>query len=220
MNQLIEHLIQSGVLKTERIIEAFRAIDRADFVLPEYKGEAYGDYPLPIGYSQTISQPYTVAFMLELLRPEPGNKIMDVGAGSGWTTALLAYIVSASFADSRKQNADQHGKVIGVEVMPELAKFGEENIQKYNFIEKGIAEIRAINAENGFPDEAPFDGILAGAAAQKVPAAWKEQLAPGGRIVMPIGSSVYLLTKTPEGAFEEKEYPGFVFVPFVSKGTK
>lgn len=205
MEALVKNLIDKGVLKTSNIIEAFRAIDRRDFVLDEYTDEAYIDGALPIGHGQTISQPYTVAFMLELLKPQEGNKIMDVGSGSGWTTALLAHVVG------------EKGKVISIEIIPELKKFGEENTKKYNFVKKGIAEFRSINAQYGIPEEAPFDRILSGASAEEVPQAWKEQLAIGGSIVMPISNSVYLFTKTSEDTFDEKEYPGFVFVPFVTK---
>ena len=107
-SELVRHLIEEGYLKTERIIGAFSAIDRADFVLEEYKSEVYGDYPLPISYGQTISQPATVAFMLELLQPEAGDKVMDAGSGSGWQTAILASIVG------------EKGSVYAVERIPEF----------------------------------------------------------------------------------------------------
>ena len=113
MDNLVKELITNGALKTPRIIEAFRAIDRKDFVPEELQDEAYGNYPLQIGYGQTISQPNTVAFMLELLAPELGNKIIDVGSGSGWQTALLAHIVGPK------------GKIFGIELVPELKKMGE-----------------------------------------------------------------------------------------------
>ena len=118
---LVEKLISDEALRTPRIIDAFKKIDRADFVEVQYKDEAYGDYPLPIGHEQTISQPSTVAFMLELLQPATGNKVLDVGSGSGWTAALLAQIVGPE------------GRVFGFELVPELVKFGSENLAKYNF---------------------------------------------------------------------------------------
>src|SRR3989344_867492 len=108
---LIQELLSGGYLKTPRIIDAFRLIDRADFVLPEYKDEACGNYPLPIGEGQTISQPLTVAFMLELLNPQPGEKILDIGAGSGWQTALLAEIVGPK------------GQIVAIERIPKLCRF-------------------------------------------------------------------------------------------------
>src|SRR3989344_7686174 len=102
---LIDSLIKDGYLKTPEIIEAFKAIDRANFVSNELKGDAYLNVPLSIGFGQTISQPLTVAFMLELLQPKKGEKILDVGAGSGWTIALLAFIVGDPPAGG--------GKIIG-----------------------------------------------------------------------------------------------------------
>ena len=205
MDSLVKELITNGVLKTPRIIEAFQAIDRKDFVPKELAYEAYGNYPLQIGHGQTISQPYTVALMIELLAPELGNKIMDVGSGSGWQTALLAHIVGPE------------GKIFGIELVPELKEMGERNVSKYNFVKKGIVKFRTINAEVGIPEEAPFDCIIAGASAQKMPQAWKEQLKVGGRIVMPIRESIYLFTKNKDGSLSKKEYPGFIFVPFISK---
>src|SRR3989344_5326068 len=103
---LLRELIQGKYLKTPRLINAFLAIDRKDFVPPDLSDQAYDNEPLPIGYGQTISQPLTVAFMLEELSPKPGEKILDIGAGSGWQTALLAYIVSGSKAQ---------GKVVAIE---------------------------------------------------------------------------------------------------------
>ncbi|MDP3726124.1 MAG: protein-L-isoaspartate O-methyltransferase [bacterium] len=204
MEKLVEELKRAGVLKTPRIIKAFRAINRRDFVPHEHKNEAYYDIALPTKEGQTVSQPYTVAFMLELLQGESGNKIMDVGSGSGWQTALLAYIVGPK------------GKVFGIELIPEIKKMGDENIAKYNFIKKGIVVNLQMSAENGLPQEAPFDRIISGASAQEIPSAWKEQLAVGGRIVMPIRESVWLFVKNGNGTFDEREFPGFAFVPFVT----
>lgn len=203
MEQLVQSLIEKNVLKTPLIIEAFRAIDRKDFVPEEYKGEAYVDEALPIGEGQTISQPYTVAFMLELLQPEKGNKIIDVGSGSGWQTALLAHIVGPK------------GKVFGIERISKIKKMGDENIAKYNFTEKGIVVNLEMSAENGIPQEAPFDRIIAGAAAEEAPDAWKKQIKTGGRIVLPVGNSIHLLVKQKDGSFGEQVFLGFVFVPFV-----
>ncbi len=204
MDNLVNLLIQNGALKTPRIIDAFRAIDRADFVPEEKRAEAYENYPLPIGYGQTISQPQTVAFMLEHLAPEEDNAVLDVGSGSGWQTTLLAHIVGP------------RGKVVALELIPELKDFGERNTEKYGFVGDGRAEFHAVNGKDGFPLEAPFDRIIAAASAREVPSAWKSQLKVGGRIVAPIGEKILLLIKKTGGSFEEHEYPGFLFVPFVS----
>jgi len=218
---LIDNLIKEGHLKTERVIEAFKKIKRKDFLPEEMKVLAEVDEPLSIGSGQTISQPQVVAFMLELLELKEGDKILDVGFGSGWTTALLSQIVG------------EKGKVIAIEIVPELKEFGEGNVKKYNFIEKGIAECILGDGSKGYTKEAPFDNILASATARELPKAWKEQLKVGGRIVTPIGTSIWLFTKknkekgdepsihlhsAPKGfVFEEKEYPGFVFVPLVKR---
>lgn len=203
--QLIDDLINEGYLMTPRIIDAFRKIDRADFVPEESKLEAYVNAPLPIGYGQTISQPLTVAFMLELLKPEKGDKILDIGSGSGWQTALLAEIVGAS------------GQVFGLEIIKALKEFGKKNVAKYGFIEKGIAKIIPVNGSIGFEKEAPFDKIIVGAMSSIAPKTFLGQLKTGGRLVIPYAGSVWLLVKKSEKEFEEYEYPGFAFVPLVER---
>ena len=210
---LIDYLIREGWLKTPRIIEAFREIKRVDFLPDDIKDLSEMNEALPIGYGQTISQPLVVAFMLELLEPQPGDKILDIGSGSGWTTALLAYIVSQK-GNSKFQT---NGKVIAIEIIPGLKEFGEKNVSKYNFIEKGITEFICVDGSKGYKKEAPFDKILASASARELPQAWKEQLKIGGRIVTPIGSSIWLFIKKTENEFEETEFPGFAFVPLIEK---
>jgi len=206
-DKLLKSLIDEGYLKTPAIIEAFKVIDRAEFVPEEYKSEAYANYPLPIGYGQTISQPLTVAFMLELLEPKKGEKILDIGAGSGWQTALLAHIVSDPAVTS--------DKVIAIERIPELTAVAERNIAKFNFIEKGLVKIITGDGSLGFAEEAPFDKIIAAAAADEIPLAWKEQLKVGGRIVAPVKESIHLLIKKNKEEFEERVFFGFSFVPLI-----
>lgn len=205
---LIDNLIKEGWLKTPRIIEAFRKIKRVDFLPDDIKNLAELNEALPIGYGQTISQPLTVAFMLEKLQPQPDDKILDIGSGSGWTSALLSEIVG------------EKGKIIAVEIIPELKEFGEKNTSKYNFVEKGIAKFLSADGSNGkgYEKEGPFDKILCSASVQKeIPKFWKEQLKVGGRIVTPIGNSIFLIIKKTKTEFEETEYPGFVFVPLIEK---
>ncbi len=205
MKQLIKELIETGYLRTPAIIEAFQKINRADFVPEEEKEEAYLNAPLAIGCGQTISQPLTVAFMLELLRPEKGNKILEIGSGSGWQTALLSSIVG------------DRGRVFAMEIIPELETFGRKNVSKYSFVQKKIARFYCLNAIHGLPEEAPFDRIISAASTEEIPLAWKEQLKTGGRMVVPVKNAIHLLIKKSKNDFEEKIYPGFAFVPFVEK---
>lgn len=202
MKQLIESLIKNGYLKTPEIINAFYKIDRADFISEKLKNEAYANTPLPIGYGQTISQPLTVAFMLELLRPAKGDKILDIGSGSGWQSSLLAHI------------AGEKGKVFAIERIFELSKLGKNNSEKYGF--KNL-EFIVGDGSVGYEKEAPYDKIIAAAASEKIPSALKTQLKISGRLVIPVQNSIWLVVKKKEDEYEEREFPGFVFVPLISE---
>lgn len=216
--KLIQELLRGGYLKTNRIVEAFRAIDRVDFLREEYRGEAYENYPLPIGNEQTISQPLTVAFMLELLTPLPGQKILDIGSGSGWTSALLAYCVSTQ-EETKDENT---GNVFAVERLPALCKFAKKNIEKYKFISRGIVKFYCRDGIEGLEEESPFDGILASAASSKeIPAIWRKELRIGGKIVAPVNNSIWLFIKKSDTKWEEREFRGFAFVPLLQgSGTR
>ena len=225
-NPLPSYLKKIRAIKSQKILEAFGAIDRADFVPKEMREAAYVDEALSIGEGQTISQPYTVAFMLELLDPRPGEKIMDIGAGSGWQSAILAQVVSQDCLNSKFKNQNEKlqskiknsrcGKVYSMERVKELCEFGRKNLEKYNFISNGVVEWHCKDASNGLPEEAPFDKIIAAAALDKdIPQAWKNQLKIGGVIVAPIGSSIWKFTKKKDNDFEKEEFPGFAFVPFI-----
>ena len=198
--------MKDGYLRTIPIIEAFANIDRVEFVLPEMELQAEANFPLPIGYGQTISQPATVAIMLELLDPRPGHKILDIGSGSGWTTALLSYIVG------------DKGKVIALERIEELCKFGKKNVSKFNFIKKGVVEFYNIDGSKGYPARAPYDRILVSASAEEVPQELKDQLSVGGKMVIPIYNHLHYLEKRSKNDFYEEKYPGFSFVPLIKKG--
>ncbi len=205
---LIETLIQEGWLKTPEIIDAFKKISRADFLPEETKKLAEVNEALPIGFGQTISQPLVVALMLEQLQPKSGEKILDIGAGSGWTTALLAQIVGET------------GKVIAIEIVQDLKRFGEDNVSKYGFIESGRTRFIEGDGSKGLKEESPFDKILVSAASAEVSAPWREQLKVGGKIVVPIGSSIKTIFKKSENDFEEIDHQGFVFVPLIQKESK
>ena len=198
IHELIEHMQSNEVLSSPEIVEAFSSISRETFLPEEYKSFAGEDRPLNIGYGQTNSQPSTVAFMLELLQPQTGDTVLDVGAGSGWTTALLAHIVG------------KKGRVYGVEIVEELVEFGNNNLK---LLSVKNASIQLADKEIGLASKAPFDRILVSAAAQNMPQALIDQLAFGGRMVLPIDYSIWSLDKQADGSIDTNEYPGFAFVP-------
>lgn len=206
---LIENLINNGYLISERIIAAFRKINRIDFLpeeLPNRLILAELDQAIPIGHMQTISQPAVVALMLELLDPRPGQTIMDIGYGSGWTTALLAHIVTQDGAK---------GKIAAIERIKELANFGKMNIEKYGFINNGTVRCVTGDGSRGYPPQAPYDRILASAAAASIPNEWKKQLKVEGIIVAPKNFSLIKTTKKEENVFINESREGFAFVPLV-----
>ena len=202
---LVDYLIQNSTLKTPSIIQAFNKLDRKNFMPDKIKYLSDKDAALPIGYGQTISQPTTVALMLELLQPEPGQKILDIGSGSGWTTALLAEIVGPK------------GKIFAVELIPQLVEFGKKNVKNLGYTN---VEFILGNGSLGLKEQAPFDRILCSAAAPKIPLSLKKQLASRGRLVIPVGTlsqSLVLVKKGQNSDFSEEHYPGFVFVQLKGK---
>ena len=211
-DELINFLIKDGYLKTSLVIEAFKTIDREDFVSEDLKAQAYDNVPLPIGDGQTISQPLVVAFMLELLDLRLGDKVLEIGSGSGWKTALMAKIVG------------NIGKIYALERIPQLYELSKANTSKYSFptdlaesnLGRGVIELICVDASKGYEDQAPYDKIIAAAAAEKIPEEWKTQLKIGGRIVAPVGNSILVLEKISKDKFEQKEYFGFSFVPLIS----
>ena len=197
--ELIDSMITSSVLKRPRIIEAFEKIDRKYFVPEEFSEHIYIDRPLPIGKNQTISQPSTVAFMLELLSPEEGDSVLDIGSGSGWTTSLLCSIVG------------EGGSVLGLERVDDLVEQGANNIEKFDFRQ---CRIRKADAKLGVPGET-FDRILVSAGAEEIPEELFAQLKVGGVLVIPVRNSIYRFEKLSDSQVRTEEYHGFVFVPLI-----
>ena len=196
---LIHHLIETNAMHSENIIDAFTNIDRVNFVLDSNDSEVYADHPLPIGHGQTISQPTTVAMMLEMLKPKEEQKVLDIGSGSGWTTALLAYIVG------------DKGSVTGLERVTYLVKYGNDNLKKY-----GFKNAKIIQAKNGLGLEGEtFDRILVSAAAEEFPLKITQQLNVGGKLVIPVKNSIYEITKKEDGELQGVEHYGFTFVPLI-----
>lgn len=184
---------------SDSILEAMLATPREMFVPDDMRDYADQDRPLPIGYGQTISQPTTVRRMLTWLDPRPGDKILDVGSGSGWTTAILSKIVGAS------------GHVHAVELVPELVAFG-----KANCAGEGVrnASFHRAGQQIGYPAQAPYDRILVSARGSEIPQDLLDQLRPGGKMVIPIGESIYEITKN-ESDLDITEHPGYIFVPLL-----
>ncbi|WP_418641098.1 protein-L-isoaspartate O-methyltransferase [Sulfurimonas sp. ST-27] len=197
--ELIQSMQNSGVLKTPQIIEAFEKIDRKYFVPEGFEEAIYRDAPLPIGEGQTISQPSTVAFMLELLQPRQGDSVLDIGSGSAWTTSLLCAIVGES------------GHVTGMERVERLVSIGQKNLSQFGF---GQCHIEKAGKELGKPGE-QFDKILVSASAPEIPFSLFEQLKPNGVLVIPVGNSIFKFKKLQDGRIQQEEYAGFVFVPLI-----
>lgn len=198
--ELINHLIRSGTLHSSALIKAFRECDRSLFVPKELSDEIYGDYPLPIGMGQTISQPTTVAIMLELLQPQSGEKILDIGSGSGWTTALLATVVG------------KNGFVEGIERIEYLVEYGQQRLKNAK-IDNASIEL-ANPSVLGKPGHL-YDRILVSASAMDMPMELLDQLKPDGILVIPILESVWRITKERNGEINSYELPGFRFVPLI-----
>lgn len=188
--------------RADRVCEAFDAVPRDEFLPVGVRGQASYDGPLPIGHGQTNSQPRTVAAMLQLLEVAPGDRVLDVGAGSGWTTALLAHLVGPD------------GLVIGVELVPALAAWGEENVRRTT---GGWASVRqATRGVLGVPELAPYDRILVSAEAREVPQELVDQLAPDGRMVVPVRGRMTLVVAGPEGVLTS-HHGSYRFVPLITR---
>ena len=200
MQELIDSMILRGMLDSPHIIDAFREVDRKYFVPESFEDHIYIDAPLPIGNNQTISQPSTVAFMLEKLEPEEGDKVLDIGSGSGWTTALLCHIVG------------EKGSVTGLERMDALVEQGEENLSKLQF--GSHCRIQRAGEKLGLPGE-QFDRILVSASADEIPEELFLQLKIGGILVIPVKNSIFKFKKVSDTYVERDEFYGFVFVPLV-----
>jgi len=212
-NELIEKLKNQGYLRTSRIIEAFLEINREDFILSENDSDAYEDFPLPIGHQQSISQPKTTAFMLELLEPKPGEKILEIGSGSGWQATLLGFIVGET------------GEVHSLEIIPGLSKFATNNTNKYGLIKNGIVKYYIRDGSRGYSKESPFDKIIISAATDALPKEIFEQLKVGGKLVAPVGppaaQDIVMIEKHGEDSqdYKEERFSGFNFVPLI-RGNK
>jgi protein-L-isoaspartate(D-aspartate) O-methyltransferase len=198
---MVDLIVSAGV-RDSATLSAMRAVPRHEFVPAEVRDLAYGDHPLPIGYEQTISQPYVVAFMTEQLRPRPGMKVLEVGTGSGYQAAVLAAI-----------GCD----VYTIEIVEPLATTAAATLARVGY---DRVRVRHGDGYRGWPEAAPFDAVIVTAAAGDIPPRLLEQLAPGGRLVMPVGPQdgvqyLVLVEKSASGETTRRTLLPVRFVPLI-----
>ncbi len=197
-------LIERRGVEHPATLAAMRAIPRDEYVPEEHRNRAYGDYPVPIGYGQTISQPYIVAYMTEMLRPVPGMKVLEVGTGSGYQASVLAQIGC---------------EVYTIEIFEALARSAGARLKRLGFDD---VKIRHGDGHFGWAEAAPFDAVIVTAAAGFIPPALVEQLKPGGRMVIPVGSvygiqNLILVEKDEAGEMRTRNLLPVRFVPMLSR---
>jgi protein-L-isoaspartate(D-aspartate) O-methyltransferase len=197
-------IIMRGVVE-ERVLAAMRKVPREEFVPAEFRAESYTDRPLPIGYDQTISQPFIVAFMTEELRPKSTDRVLEIGTGSGYQAAILAELVA---------------EVYSIEIIEPLAKNAEATLQRLGY--KNV-HVKAGDGYKGWPEHAPFDSIIVTCAPERVPQPLIDQLKEGGRMIIPVGAKfaqeLYLLEKK-SGRLEQNAVLPVRFVPMAGEGTE
>jgi len=204
MNELIKIMKNSGFLNDNKVELAIRKSPRHEFVPKSLLDMAYENIPISLMKNQTISQPSVVSRMTELLNVMEGQKILEIGSGSGWQSAILSFLVA-------------HSKVFSIERHPKLVKFAKENLNKL-----GIQNVDVILGDGnlGLSQESPFDRIIITAACKKVPPPLFEQLSLDGLLIALVGEypqSLILYKKTSQGIIEIKNQPGYVFVPLLGK---
>ena len=209
--RLVEALVNAGYLKNPGVIRALLSVPRELFVPEELREYAYVDSPLPIGCRQTISAVHMVAIMTEELNPEPGDLVLEVGTGSGYQAAVLAEIVA-------KQDPGHRGHVYTIERIPELAEFARRNIARAGYSEHVTVIVG--DGTLGYPEKAPFNKIIVTAAAPTVPPPLIDQLADGGKLVIPVGDLYIqrlLIVEKREGKLYKKWGIECVFVPLIGE---
>ena len=199
--QMVEAQIEARGVTDSRVLQAMARVPRHEYVPERYRAFAYNDNPLPIEFEQTISQPYIVALMTELVQPEPDDRILEIGTGSGYQAAVAAELVS---------------EVYSIEIIPELARSAADRLERL-----GVSNVfvRAGDGYLGWPEQGPFDGILVTAGAAHIPEPLVEQLKPGARMIIPVGDSLSyqilrVVEKLPGGGVEIRDDIEVRFVPF------
>ena len=201
---MVERQLRRRGISEPVILDAFRAVPREAFISAEYAHLAYGDHPLPIEADQTISQPYIVALMIQAARIKPGDAVLEVGAGSGYAAAVIGCIAA---------------RVVAIERQHDLVEVARQRLERLGY---GNVTIVEGDGTRGCPDQAPFDAILAAASGSHVPSALIAQLAPNGRIVMPIGEpgmpqELVKVTKQDDRILVQENLGGVRFVPLIGE---
>ena len=199
-----EQLVMRGIT-ADRILAAMRKVPREEFVPEELRSASYADRPLPIGFDQTISQPYIVAFMTEELRPKPEDRVLEIGTGSGYQAAILAELVA---------------EVYSIEIIEPLARMAEATLERLGY--RNI-HVKAGDGYKGWPEHAPFDCVIVTCAPDHVPKPLTEQLKEGGRMIIPVGppgnQDLYLLEKQ-EGELRQQAVSPVRFVPMTGEAIQ
>lgn len=206
--RLVKHALEAEGIQEPHVLEAMRKVPRHRFVPDASRGEAYANRPLPIGYGQTISQPYIVAAMTEAVRPTKSDRCLEIGTGSGYQAAVLAELCE---------------RVFSIEYLPEVAAFGAGNLRSLGYVPPRVT-LRVGDGFQGWPEAAPFQAIVVTAAPEEVPQPLLDQLAVGGRLVIPVGPRegvqqlerwVRLRAGSDPAAFRREILMGVRFVPFL-----
>jgi protein-L-isoaspartate(D-aspartate) O-methyltransferase len=203
--QMVQQQLVARGIHEERVLATMAKVPREEFVPADERAGAYTDHPLPIGYDQTISQPYIVAFMTEQLHPKPSDRVLEIGTGSGYQAAILAELVS---------------EVYSIEIVEPLAKNAEATLQRLGY--KNV-HVKIGDGYKGWPEPAPFDAIIVTCAPDRVPQPLVDQLKDGGRMIIPVGNrfaqELYLLEKK-NGQLKESAVLPVRFVPMAGEATK
>jgi protein-L-isoaspartate(D-aspartate) O-methyltransferase len=203
--RMVQQQLTTRGISDQRVLAAMAKVAREEFVSPDSRVASYEDGPLPIGYGQTISQPYIVAFMTEQLRPKPRDRVLEIGTGSGYQAAILAELVS---------------QVYSIEIVEPLAKNAEATLQRLGY--KNV-HVKIGDGYKGWPEEGPFDAIIVTCAPDEVPQPLVDQLKDGGRMVIPVGDKfaqqLYLLEKK-NGQLKQSATLPVRFVPMTSEAEK
>jgi len=203
--RMVERHLRDRDITDKRVLEVMGRIERHRFVPAESRNVAYADHPLLIGHDQTISQPYIVALMTQLARPKPESRVLDIGTGSGYQAAVLAELCK---------------EVYSIEILKPLADSARKLLKELGY--KNI-KVRCGDGYRGWPEQAPFDVIIVAAAPERVPQPLVDQLAPGGRLVIPVGrfyQQLILIERRKDGTLHRRSIAGVRFVPMTGEAQK